>query len=98
MVWNHTRHTMSSSPVPLKTRRVGQRCTSDLSRAETSVRWCGVAESAPEPNEIGNDIEEVQLARQINLEMYSDHVQEVLNFHNQKLTNHQLIKMHEQDI
>ncbi|GFV46112.1 uncharacterized protein TNCV_1256681 [Trichonephila clavipes] len=31
----------SSSPVPLKTRRVGQRCTLNLSRAETSPRWCG---------------------------------------------------------
>ncbi|GFS98931.1 uncharacterized protein TNCV_3529001 [Trichonephila clavipes] len=31
-----------SSPVPLKTRRVGQRCTLNLSRAETSSRWCGV--------------------------------------------------------
>ncbi|GFT17366.1 uncharacterized protein TNCV_4806461 [Trichonephila clavipes] len=30
-----------SSPVPLKTRRVGQRCTLNLSRAETSSRWCG---------------------------------------------------------
>ncbi|GFW48933.1 uncharacterized protein TNCV_3901311 [Trichonephila clavipes] len=30
------------SPVPLKTRRVGQRCTLNLSRAETSSRWCGV--------------------------------------------------------
>ncbi|GFV20362.1 hypothetical protein TNCV_4141231 [Trichonephila clavipes] len=27
---------------PLKTRRVGQRCTLNLSRAETSSRWCGV--------------------------------------------------------
>ncbi|GFU36277.1 hypothetical protein TNCV_559181 [Trichonephila clavipes] len=33
---------MSSSPVSLKTRRVGQRCTLNLSRAETSSRWCGV--------------------------------------------------------
>ncbi|GFV43150.1 uncharacterized protein TNCV_1573961 [Trichonephila clavipes] len=33
----------SSSPVPLKTHRVGQRCTLNLSRAETSSRWCGVA-------------------------------------------------------
>ncbi|GFW00379.1 transposable element Tcb1 transposase [Trichonephila clavipes] len=33
---------MSSSPVPLKTRRVGQRCTLNLSRAETSSRWYGV--------------------------------------------------------
>ncbi|GFY12320.1 uncharacterized protein TNCV_284231 [Trichonephila clavipes] len=32
----------SSSPVPLKTRRVGQRCTLNLSRAETYSRWCGV--------------------------------------------------------
>ncbi|GFT69303.1 hypothetical protein TNCV_3499881 [Trichonephila clavipes] len=30
------------SPVPLKTRRVGQRCTLNLSRAETSSRWCGM--------------------------------------------------------
>ncbi|GFW84031.1 hypothetical protein TNCV_1662001 [Trichonephila clavipes] len=32
------RHVMSSSPEPLKTRRVGQRCTLNLSRAETSSR------------------------------------------------------------
>ncbi|GFX88809.1 hypothetical protein TNCV_1558541 [Trichonephila clavipes] len=33
----------SSSPVPLKTHRVGQRCKLNLSRAETSFRswWCG---------------------------------------------------------
>ncbi|GFY01448.1 tigger transposable element-derived protein 1 [Trichonephila clavipes] len=41
-VSNHDRHVMSSIPVPLKTRRVGQRCTLNLSRAETSSRWCGV--------------------------------------------------------
>ncbi|GFU95844.1 transposable element Tc1 transposase, partial [Trichonephila clavipes] len=34
---------MNSSPVPLKTRRVGQRGTLNLSRAETSSRWCDVA-------------------------------------------------------
>ncbi|GFY18894.1 uncharacterized protein TNCV_3875821 [Trichonephila clavipes] len=33
---------MSTSPVPLKTRRVGQRCMLNLSRAETASRWCGV--------------------------------------------------------
>ncbi|GFY32194.1 uncharacterized protein TNCV_3557021 [Trichonephila clavipes] len=33
---------LSLSPVPLKNRRVGQRCTLNLSRAETSSRWCGV--------------------------------------------------------
>ncbi|PRD28544.1 UNVERIFIED_CONTAM: hypothetical protein NCL1_32043 [Trichonephila clavipes] len=32
----------SSSPVPLKTRRVGQRGTLNLPRAETSFRWCVV--------------------------------------------------------
>ncbi|GFW93009.1 uncharacterized protein TNCV_4209451 [Trichonephila clavipes] len=32
----------SSSPVPLKTRRVEQRCTLNLSRAEMSSHWCGV--------------------------------------------------------
>ncbi|PRD32869.1 UNVERIFIED_CONTAM: hypothetical protein NCL1_19175 [Trichonephila clavipes] len=32
----------SSSPVPLKTRRVGQQCTLNLSRAQTFSRWCGV--------------------------------------------------------
>ncbi|GFU76717.1 transposon Tf2-9 polyprotein [Trichonephila clavipes] len=36
----------SSSPVPLKTRRVGQRCTLNLSRAETSSRWCGGEQSS----------------------------------------------------
>ncbi|GFW16850.1 uncharacterized protein TNCV_2759781 [Trichonephila clavipes] len=32
----------SSSPVPLKIRRVGQRCTLNLSRAEMSSHWCSV--------------------------------------------------------
>ncbi|PRD29450.1 UNVERIFIED_CONTAM: hypothetical protein NCL1_29385 [Trichonephila clavipes] len=41
-VSNHDRHVMSSSPVPLKTRRVGQRYMLNLSRAETSSSWCGV--------------------------------------------------------
>ncbi|GFT64819.1 uncharacterized protein TNCV_2256611 [Trichonephila clavipes] len=41
-VSDHGRHVMSSSPVPLKTHRVGQRCTLNLSRAEASSRWCGV--------------------------------------------------------
>ncbi|GFX78497.1 uncharacterized protein TNCV_1295631 [Trichonephila clavipes] len=41
-VSDHGRHVISSSRVPLKTRRVGQRCTLNLSRAETSSRWYGV--------------------------------------------------------
>ncbi|GFW24075.1 uncharacterized protein TNCV_4951191 [Trichonephila clavipes] len=32
----------SSSPILLKTRCVGQRCTLNLSRDQTSSRWCGV--------------------------------------------------------
>ncbi|GFT25881.1 hypothetical protein TNCV_1518401 [Trichonephila clavipes] len=32
---------MSSSPVPLKTRRVGERGTLNLSRAQTSSCWSG---------------------------------------------------------
>ncbi|GFW63229.1 hypothetical protein TNCV_581691 [Trichonephila clavipes] len=38
---DHSRHVMNSSPVPLKTHRVGQRGTLNLSRTETSSRWCG---------------------------------------------------------
>ncbi|GFV44971.1 uncharacterized protein TNCV_615611 [Trichonephila clavipes] len=41
-VSEHGRRVMSSSPVPLKTRCVGQRCTLNLSRAEASSHWCGV--------------------------------------------------------
>ncbi|GFU68264.1 uncharacterized protein TNCV_1717051 [Trichonephila clavipes] len=41
-VSDHGRHVISSSPVPLKTCRVGQRCTLNLSTAETPSRWCGV--------------------------------------------------------
>ncbi|GFT25132.1 uncharacterized protein TNCV_180271 [Trichonephila clavipes] len=41
-VSDHGKHVMSSIPVPLKIRRVGQRCTLNLSRAEASSRWCGV--------------------------------------------------------
>ncbi|GFU59671.1 uncharacterized protein TNCV_3186391 [Trichonephila clavipes] len=41
-VSDHGRHVMSSSLVPLKTRRVGKRCTLNQSRAETSSHWCGV--------------------------------------------------------
>ncbi|GFU08738.1 uncharacterized protein TNCV_990951 [Trichonephila clavipes] len=33
------------NPAPLKTRRVGQRSTLNLSRAETSSRWCGSKEN-----------------------------------------------------
>ncbi|GFT21497.1 uncharacterized protein LOC103524116 [Trichonephila clavipes] len=41
-VSDHGRHAMSSSPVPLKARRVGQRCPLNLSRDEMFFRWCGM--------------------------------------------------------
>ncbi|GFV46767.1 hypothetical protein TNCV_1882261 [Trichonephila clavipes] len=41
-VSDHGRPVMSSSPVPLNTHRVGQRCTLNLSRSETYSRWCDV--------------------------------------------------------
>ncbi|GFY21687.1 uncharacterized protein TNCV_1168311 [Trichonephila clavipes] len=41
-VSDHGWRVMSSSPVPLKTHRVGERCTLNLSRAQTSSHWCGV--------------------------------------------------------
>ncbi|GFT92147.1 uncharacterized protein TNCV_1972921 [Trichonephila clavipes] len=34
-VSDHGKHVMSSSPVPLKTRRVGEQCTFNLLRAQT---------------------------------------------------------------
>ncbi|GFT13608.1 uncharacterized protein TNCV_3830811 [Trichonephila clavipes] len=43
-----------SSPVPLKTRRVGQRCTLNLSRAETSSRWCGVVVRREVPTQVSS--------------------------------------------
>ncbi|GFY01405.1 hypothetical protein TNCV_850131 [Trichonephila clavipes] len=33
-------HVMSLCPVPLKVHRVGERCPLNLSRAQTSSRWC----------------------------------------------------------
>ncbi|GFU40111.1 uncharacterized protein TNCV_3767761 [Trichonephila clavipes] len=54
-------------------------------------------ESMPEPYEIGNLIEEIIGYRQINLEVDSDDVQELMDFHNQELTMNELIIMHEQE-
>ncbi|GFW97439.1 uncharacterized protein TNCV_4991151 [Trichonephila clavipes] len=41
-VSDHGRNIMSSSPVRLKTHRVRKPCTLNLSRTETSSRWCSV--------------------------------------------------------
>ncbi|GFT73438.1 hypothetical protein TNCV_4020871 [Trichonephila clavipes] len=57
------------------------------------------AESVPGPNDIGHVIGEfVHLAKQIYLKVDSGDVQELLDFHNQKLTMDELIEMQEQDI
>ncbi|GFS79949.1 uncharacterized protein TNCV_750911 [Trichonephila clavipes] len=42
-VSDHGRHVMGSCSVPIKIRRVGERCMLNLRRAQTSSRWCGVA-------------------------------------------------------
>ncbi|GFW31587.1 uncharacterized protein TNCV_4420201 [Trichonephila clavipes] len=41
-VSDHGRHVMSSSPVPLKTHRVGATRKLNLSRAQKSSSWCDV--------------------------------------------------------
>ncbi|GFU96909.1 uncharacterized protein TNCV_859391 [Trichonephila clavipes] len=41
-VSDHGWSAMDSWPVPLKTRRLGARCTLNLSRAQTSSHWCCV--------------------------------------------------------
>ncbi|XP_023220465.1 tigger transposable element-derived protein 1-like [Centruroides sculpturatus] len=65
---------------------------------EVSQKTLNEAESVPEPDEIGNVIEEVvDLARQINLEVDSDDLQELLDSHNQELTIDELIEMREQE-
>ncbi|XP_023242991.1 tigger transposable element-derived protein 1-like [Centruroides sculpturatus] len=56
------------------------------------------AESVLETDEIGNVIEEViDFARQINLEVDSDDVRELLDSHNQELTIDEVIEMREQE-
>ncbi|GFV15446.1 hypothetical protein TNCV_4834721 [Trichonephila clavipes] len=59
----------------------------------------GIHGIIPEPNEIVNLIEEVvDLAREINLEVGYDDVQELMDSNNQELRNDELIEMHEQEL
>ncbi|GFW58675.1 uncharacterized protein TNCV_378581 [Trichonephila clavipes] len=44
----------SSSPGPLKIHRVGQLCTLNLSRAETSSRWSGVVVGRGVPAQVSS--------------------------------------------
>lgn len=56
------------------------------------------AEAVPGPDEISNVIKDVvELGRQINLEVDSDDVQELLDSHNEELTIDELITMREQE-
>ncbi|GFV01970.1 hypothetical protein TNCV_4979181 [Trichonephila clavipes] len=52
--------------------------------------------SVPEPNEIDNVVRGI--VRQLNLEMDSDDVQEMLDSQTEELTTDELLKMLEQDI
>ncbi|GFW25668.1 hypothetical protein TNCV_1309291 [Trichonephila clavipes] len=63
----------------------------------TAVKSVAILEMS-ESDETGNAIEEVvNLLRQINLEVDSDDVQELLDCPNQELTIDELIEMHEQE-
>ncbi|PRD25673.1 UNVERIFIED_CONTAM: hypothetical protein NCL1_40226 [Trichonephila clavipes] len=55
-VSDHGRHVMSSSQVSLKTRCVGQRCTLNLSRAETSSRWYDVVVRRGVPAQVSSTL------------------------------------------
>ncbi|GFU41490.1 hypothetical protein TNCV_3720831 [Trichonephila clavipes] len=58
------------------------------------VNWPqDLVKSESEPHETGNVIEVVDLARQINSEVYIDDVQELLDSNNQELTIDELVEM-----
>ncbi|GFU80757.1 uncharacterized protein TNCV_514841 [Trichonephila clavipes] len=71
----------SSSPVPLKTRRVGQRCTLNLSRAETSSRWC-----AEQCDVNIQSITILTTAGDLELEENEDDIEELIMGHEDELT------------
>ncbi|GFV06008.1 hypothetical protein TNCV_3142991 [Trichonephila clavipes] len=56
-------------------------------------QWVGKAKSVPEPDEIGNVIEGVDLVMQLNLEVDRGDIQELLDSHNQELTIDELLEM-----
>ncbi|GFS48392.1 uncharacterized protein TNCV_2297351 [Trichonephila clavipes] len=77
---------------------MAERVNSNHSNEETRNSFWGLAKSKPGPDEIDNLIEEViDLAWQINLEVDSDDVQELLDLHNQEFTIDKLTEMHEQE-
>ncbi|GFV54214.1 hypothetical protein TNCV_2163061 [Trichonephila clavipes] len=70
-VSDHDRRVMSWNPLLLKTRRVGQRCTLNLSKAQTFSRLCGVVVRRGVPAQGRQDTERTKSARRPELE---DHV------------------------
>ncbi|GFV47621.1 hypothetical protein TNCV_2081811 [Trichonephila clavipes] len=63
----------------------------------TNITICDT-KSVLKPDEIGNVTEEVvDLARNINLKVNSDDVQELLDSYNQELSIDELIEIHEQE-
>ncbi|GFT68605.1 hypothetical protein TNCV_1841951 [Trichonephila clavipes] len=70
----------------------------ELSKAANLDTPFQETESVKDHDKLGNLTEEaVDLASQINLEMDSDDVQELPDFHNQELTMDELTEMLEQD-
>ncbi|GFV08433.1 uncharacterized protein TNCV_328671 [Trichonephila clavipes] len=92
--WN----AMSSNLVQLKIRRVGERCALNLSRAQTSSRWCGVkvkrgGYQLSEPIFGGDqgDTPEIMdeiltTARDLELEVNEDDIEELIMGHEDELT------------
>ncbi|GFU84719.1 hypothetical protein TNCV_2126601 [Trichonephila clavipes] len=54
---------MSSSLLPLKTRRSGKRCTLNVSRAQTSSCWCGVEPSGQDHGHGGSSPDATEARR-----------------------------------
>ncbi|GFX49147.1 hypothetical protein TNCV_5041411 [Trichonephila clavipes] len=73
-------------------------CSNTSTYANPELRNFQISSTRPSRGKIGDEIEVVDLSRQINLAVDSDDVQELPDFHNQELTTDELIEMQEQDI
>ncbi|GFW27106.1 hypothetical protein TNCV_93321 [Trichonephila clavipes] len=87
-----TEHSLKTTPVGYEERpsdKRGRTSKRFTVKSSVEVQSAPRAESVPEPDEIGNLIEEVvHLAKQINLEVDSEEIQELLDSHNQEQTIH----------
>ncbi|GFX54242.1 hypothetical protein TNCV_3823411 [Trichonephila clavipes] len=86
-------------PSVFKTRsKLGTHLSNQYSGDERQSRPYPARKIPCKIGEIGNMIEEVvDLARQINLKVYSEDAQELMHFHSKKLTIDVLKEMHEQE-